>query len=87
MKRLFLNVFLVAAAVGVGIAVSIRPWQVYTQQQKITVQQIGEMRAAERRHAQDLEVEAHIGSSLGREELARKQGFRRQGEVPAGNSL
>jgi hypothetical protein len=68
-KKLFWNSAFVLAAIATGIALSVKPWQVYAEQRAKADAAVEDMR------------EAKYEGSLGREELAREQGFRRPGEV------
>ena len=85
MKKGVLNLAVILAAVSVGVGLSLKPWRVYAKQKQSTQQHIQEMRKVERQHIYDLQQEAKIGTTLGREELARQQGFHRADEVPIGN--
>jgi hypothetical protein len=69
-------------AVFCGLAFSTRPWEVYFAQRRATAQQVSAMKTAERKRIEDLQTEAQIDSGIGREELARKLGFRKKGEIP-----
>ncbi len=82
LRKWIFNLVFVAAAVALGGYLSLQPWRVYRQQQRIADQKEAEMREAERRHVEDLKLEARYGSRLGREELARLRGFRKADEVP-----
>jgi len=81
-KNLIINLLLVLAAIGAGLMLSQRPWQVFKSQQKATQAQLEQMREAEKQYVGDTLVRAKIGTSLGREELARKQGWRKSDEQP-----
>ena len=81
-KNLVINLLLVVAAVGAGFLLSQKPWQVFQSQRKATQAQLEQMREAEKQYVGDVQVRAKIGTSLGREELARKQGWRKPDEQP-----
>jgi uncharacterized protein YpmB len=85
MKKGFTTLFIAIAAIALGISLSMKPWRVYAKQQAETEQQLHDMKRVEQQHVLDLEQKTQIDSFGGREELARKQGFRKQNEVPAGN--
>lgn len=71
-----------AAAVGTGLALSVKPWQVYhTQRKKADEAQI----KAERAQAERAELtrqKALLDSPLGKEKLARERGYVRPDEQP-----
>jgi len=77
------NFALVAAAVVVGFIASQGPWTKLREQQAKTDKQIAEMRKSEAEREQLLREEAHYRSSVGREELARGQGYLPPGEEVA----
>jgi hypothetical protein len=72
-------------AIGTGVGLSIKPWRVYREQRKIADESIKEMREAEGKKATLTRERAKYESALGREELARKQGYRRPDERPIGD--
>lgn len=80
-SKLVWNLAIVFAAVGVGVALSAKPWQVYREQRKIADESIAEMRSAEGKKADLTRQRAKYETSLGREELARKQGYKRPDET------
>ncbi len=89
LRRWIFNLFFVFAAVALGISLSLQPWRVYRQQQRVAELKEAEMQAAERRHVEELRLEARYGNRLGREELARNRGFQRssgQGIEPEARS-
>ena len=79
-SKLVWNLAILFAAVGVGVALSVRPWQVYREQRKIADDSISEMREAEGKKAELTRQRAKYETALGREELARKQGYKRPNE-------
>lgn len=81
-NKLVWNVAIVAAAVATGVALSVRPWQVYGEQRKIADDSIKEMRDAESKKSELTRQRAKYETALGREELARQQGYRRPDERP-----
>jgi hypothetical protein len=80
-KKLFWNSAFVLAAIATGIALSVKPWQVYAEQRAKADAAVEDMREAEQSRVQLTREKAKYEGSLGREELAREQGFRRPGEV------
>lgn len=82
MNKLVVNSIIVASAIGVGVGLSLKPWQVYREQRKLADEAIREMRVAESKKIELTRQRAKAESSLGREELARKQGYRRADEEP-----
>lgn len=77
------NGLFIAAAIGAGIALSMKPWQVYEVQRDKASSAVQEMREAEHNRAELTRQKARYESSLGREELARKMGYTMPGEQPA----
>lgn len=77
------NGVIAVAAIGCGWYASKGPWKVLDRQRDRTTRQVGEMRKSEAEREQLLRQEAHYRSSVGREELARAQGFLRPGEKVA----
>ena len=85
MKHKFVwNIVVVGAAVATGVALSIRPWQVYREQKQLASDAVQEMREAEGKKTDLTRQKSKYESALGREELARKQGYRRADERPIG---
>lgn len=80
--KLFWNLVFVCSAITVGVAASMKPWQVYTEQKKIADKSVKEMREAEKSRAELTKEKARYESSVGREELARNQNYRRANEKP-----
>jgi hypothetical protein len=80
--KLFWNLMFVCVAITVGIAASMKPWQVYSEQKKIADKSMKEMREAEKSRAELTKEKARFESSVGREELARNQNYRRPDEKP-----
>ncbi|MCW5941763.1 MAG: hypothetical protein KIS66_06005 [Fimbriimonadaceae bacterium] len=79
--RMLITGLVVLAAVGTGALLSREPWRLYREQQAKTDQSLRAMRAAEDKSANLTRQKAHADSPLGREELARKMGFRKPGEA------
>lgn len=82
MNRLVVSSIIVVSAVGLGVGLSLKPWQVYREQRKLADDAVVEMRQAESKKTALTRKRAQAESSLGREELARKQGYRRADETP-----
>lgn len=82
MNKLVVTSIIVASAIGLGVGLSLKPWQVYREQRKLADDAIREMRVAESKKTELTRQRAKAESSLGREELARKQGYRRPDETP-----
>jgi hypothetical protein len=82
-RRLGFRAAFFGLAVLAGVALSLKPWQAYNQQRKIADQSASEMRSAEAHRAELLRKEAKAGSPIGREELAREQGYVKPGEHDA----
>jgi hypothetical protein len=82
-KGALINGVIVGVAIAAGLAVSIRPWQVYQDQRKLADDQITQMHKSEQKFEQLVRDEARMRSNIGKEEMARDRGYLPQGEVPA----
>ncbi len=65
-----------------GTAFGIKPWRFYAEQKATSAEANARAIEAERKTEADEELNAHYTSGIGREELARQNGWRLQGEVP-----
>lgn len=83
-RKWIFSVLLVLSAVGLGVYLSRKPWQVYAEQRASAEAARREMQAAERERADLLRQKAHVDSPMGKEELAREAGFVKPGETPLG---
>lgn len=81
-RKLILNALFVFAAIAVGFAFSIKPWQVYRSQRTAADAAIKDMKAAEKDQAVLVQRKARYESAIGKEELARNEGFRQKNETP-----
>lgn len=81
-KKRFLTIVFVVAAVALGIAFSIKPWQVYHDQRSAADAALAEMKDAEKSRTELTIKKARYESAIGREELARSQGYRQANETP-----
>jgi cell division protein FtsB len=79
-RKAALNILFVLTAVGAGLYASRAPWQAYREQQAAADEQTQEMRESEKRRADLMREEARVRSTVGREELARANGYIRPGE-------
>jgi hypothetical protein len=71
----------VAVAVGTGLYLSRKPWQVYRQQEVKAQETMREMREAEQERER-LQIEKiKYSSPLGKEEELRKRGYGKAGET------
>ena len=82
-KKLLINGVIMCLAIGLGVSLSLKPWQVYQKQSEDAKKRVQEMHAAEGRRDDLLKNEARAQSSIGREEQARKAGYLGPGEVPS----
>lgn len=82
MNRLLINGIIIVLAIATGIALSIRPWQVFHEQRSAADKTISEMRAAELRRSKLNIEQAKWDSQTGKEELARDKGYIKKGETP-----
>ena len=83
MKRFAVNGLIAALGLAAGIAVSMGPWRSYMAQRKLTNQNLSDLKRSETDKEEALRREAQVSSAMGREELARKQGWAKPGEIPA----
>jgi len=83
LKKLLINSVIVVGAVGAGVYMSLRPWQVYQQQSKEARRHTIEMHKAEDHRDDLLRKEARAHSDIGKEELAREKGYLGPDEVAA----
>ena len=81
-KRRVLKVVFVVSAIGLGIAFSIKPWQIYRQQRRMADEALTEMKQAEKARTELMLKKDRYESPIGREELARSQGYRQANETP-----
>ena len=80
-KRIWNTVFVVAA-VATGVALSLKPWQVYSEQRSLANEKIAEMERAEGSRTTLMEKKVRMTNSTGREEIARNYGYVKAGEQP-----
>lgn len=81
-KRRLFNLLFVLSAIALGIAFSIKPWQVYREQRHAADAALAEMRDAEKSRTELTIKKARYESAIGKEELARSQGYRQANETP-----
>jgi hypothetical protein len=72
----------VAAAVGTGLYLSRKPWQIYREQDAKTRETIREMREAEQERERLQIDKIKYSSPLGKEEEMRTRGYTKAGETP-----
>lgn len=75
------NGLLVFVAVVCGVALSTKPWMLARDERAAAVRQVRQAEADEARMVRDRTEEGRLGTELGKEELLRRQGFRKSGEV------
>ena len=85
-RNAVVNGVIVAVAISAGVAVSLKPWQVYKEQRSMANRQIADMKQSERKYEELVREEAKLRSNVGKEELARGRGYLPAGEVPAPKS-
>ena len=83
MKQIAINGVIVVIGLATGFAVSKRPWQAYQTQKKETEHTIVDLRRSEVAREELLRRAARYNSPIGREELARNQGWAKPGEISA----
>jgi len=72
----------VAAAVGTGLYLSRKPWQVYREQDAKAKESMREMREAEQERERLQIDKIKYSSPLGKEEELRDRGYTKSGETP-----
>lgn len=75
----------IVTAVIVGVGFSMKPWQAYREQSKLRDENVKEMKIAEKRSEALIREKARSESQIGREEMARRQGFMPPNERPIGD--
>lgn len=83
-RKLILNALFFLSAVALGVMFSLKPWQVYREQRRAADASMADMREAEKNRIELVRKKAQYDSALGKEELARSQGYRQADEKPAG---
>lgn len=73
---------LIVLGILTGVALSIKPWQKFREEQAQARTAKVEMKQVEREHAELLRQQAKLDSAVGREELARKRGYKSPSETP-----
>lgn len=80
-KNASINTAIAVLAVGVGVITSLRPWRVYREQKQMADLRQSEMRGSEQVRTELIRRQAYARSSIGREEMARRNGYVKPGEV------
>lgn len=83
MKKHAVNGMIAIAGLAVGFGLSLRPWQALQAQRKATEKSTLELRRSEAAREEALRKEARFSEPVGREELARAQGWQKPGELAA----
>ena len=83
-RKLVFSFVFILVAIGLGVYLSRKPWQVYTEQRANADGSVREMQKAERERADLLRKKTHVDSPMGKEELVRDAGFTKPGETPLG---
>ena len=86
-RKLVLNAVVFLSAVALGVGLSIKPWQVYVLQRKQADFAVAQMKAAEKDLADLTRKRAQYDSELGKEELARNEGYREKDETPVEDKI
>ena len=81
-KKLGVNILILVLAVGTGVYISRKPWEVYREQQMRANEANQDMRKAEQSREELQRQAAALDSPLGRETQARKAAYTRPGETP-----
>jgi len=86
-RKLILNLVLVFAAIGLGLALSSAPWRVYKDQRHMADAAEKIKQTAERGREDLTRKKAQYDSELGKEELARNHGYRQPSETPVEDKI
>lgn len=73
---------LVLAALGIGAYLSLKPWQLYSEQRAKRDSAVEDMETAEEERVALMKQRARFENPAGKEELARSRGYRRPNERP-----
>ena len=65
-----------------GVAMSIKPWEKFREEQAQARSAKVEMKQVEREHAELLRQQSKLDSAVGREQLARSRGYKKPAETP-----
>ncbi len=85
-KNPALAILILVLAVGTGIILSMKPWQVYREQRLLADAQNQMTRESEKSRADLVRQAIRKTTALGMEELSRQRGFLERDEVPADNA-
>ncbi len=85
-KNIGLEIAFIVVALAVGVGFSLKPWRAYTDQKEVRDDLVTDMKAAEKRSEELIRQKARNESSLGSEELARRNGYHRPGEESIGEN-
>lgn len=80
--KLLLNILFILAAVGTGVFLSLKPWEVYRRQQTEADGARAQAIEMERNRTELIRQQDRLEDPLHQEERARKAGLRKKGEVP-----
>lgn len=81
-NRIGLDIALVLLAVAVGVGLSLKPWEIYREQRKLTEKSVKAMEKAESEQTDLAKRRVQLESPVGREEYLREQGYHRDDETP-----
>ena len=81
-KTLWFTLAMLMAGISVGVYSGRMPWDTYRTQQAAADRATTDMQQAESRIADLIRLESRVHSTIGKQELARKQGYLNPGEVP-----
>ncbi len=76
------KLFVAMLACGAGVALSLKPWQVYHEQRERAQEAETRMEVSEANYAELRREQARRSSPLGREEMAREQDYLPRNERP-----
>lgn len=82
MRRISWTLCGIAIATTLGVALSVKPWRAYNEQRAKRDEAVAEMRQAERDRAEEMERLQRLQTPFGKEEEARRLGYRRPDEKP-----
>ncbi len=76
------RIVIVVAALGTGMYLSRKPWEVYREQKAKASAVTLEMNKAEKEREKMMDEKASVDSALGREKAIRDAGWTKPGETP-----
>lgn len=77
------RIFIVVSAIGLGLYLSRKPWEVYRDQRSTAMDAQQAMREAEEERAKLMKTQMRLSNPIGKEQVMREQGWVKANETPA----